>query len=229
MNRRLPVALSLSLGLALLGAVPPFSAKVVGVSEGDNLTVLHGDAIEIVQLYGIDAPENSQPFGTEAEKFLSDLASGKTVSVRPIGADSFGDTIAEVVLPDGRSLAQEMVKAGLAWWDPKAAPEDKLLERLQAEAKAAKRGLWSKPDPVPPWEWENPVHVKYASPTGTTAPAALSNTPAGAAAPARAPGPAGAYAPNNRPRGGGNRPPPSGNHGASGPRNRPNRPQGGRP
>jgi len=195
MKRRRLAALLLALDLSLLAALPEFSAKVVGVSEGDALTVLNDNAIEIVNLYGIDAPENSQPFGAEAGKFLGGLASGKTVTIRPRGADGFGDTVAEVALPDGRLPCREVVKAGFAWWDQKAAPEDKELERLQAEAKAARRGLWADPNPIPPWEWKNPVHVQQMN---LSAPATQVTSPAGASGQARsAPGSAGVSPPSS--------------------------------
>ncbi len=28
-----------------------------------------------------------------------------------------------------------------------------MVEKLEAGAKEAKRGLWADPSPVPPWEW----------------------------------------------------------------------------
>ena len=61
--------------------------------------------------------------------------------------------IGEVWLLDGRSLNQELVKEGYAWWYKSFAPKDKELERLQAEARTAKKGLWVQPNPVPPWEF----------------------------------------------------------------------------
>ncbi len=36
---------------------------------------------------------------------------------------------------------------------PHYAPHDEILSRLEAEAMAAKRGLWSMPNPISPWEW----------------------------------------------------------------------------
>jgi micrococcal nuclease len=57
------------------------------------------------------------------------------------------------LLPDGRNLGRELVRAGLAWWYRPYAPKDALLAELEAEAKVAKRGLWSDQAPVPPWEW----------------------------------------------------------------------------
>ncbi len=59
--------------------------------------------------------------------------------------------MADVILPDGGSLNRSMVRAGMAWWYPKYAPADRELERLESEARAARRGLWSQPNPVPPW------------------------------------------------------------------------------
>ena len=58
-----------------------------------------------------------------------------------------------MILPDGRVLNRELVKAGFAWWYRKYAPGNKALEQLEREAQEAKRGLWAEPEPVPPWEW----------------------------------------------------------------------------
>lgn len=52
-----------------------------------------------------------------------------------------------------RRRARELVRAGLAWWYRHYAPRDRELERLEAQARAARRGLWADKDPVPPWEW----------------------------------------------------------------------------
>ena len=57
------------------------------------------------------------------------------------------------MLPDGRVLNQELVKAGFAWWYRRYAPDDETLVQLEREAREAKRGLWADPDPLPPWEW----------------------------------------------------------------------------
>ncbi len=67
--------------------------------------------------------------------------------------DRYGRTVGEVILPDGRNLNQELVRAGLAWWYVRFAPRDRVLASLQAEASEAKRGLWTDKNPVRPWEW----------------------------------------------------------------------------
>ncbi len=53
--------------------------------------------------------------------------------------------------PDGRSLNQELVTAGLAWWFRKYS-QDLRLGELERQAREAKLGLWAEPHPVPPWE-----------------------------------------------------------------------------
>ena len=58
------------------------NAKVVGVTDGDSVTVLCFKQKEtVVRLYGIDCPERGQPFGKKAKQFTSDLIGGKTVDV----------------------------------------------------------------------------------------------------------------------------------------------------
>ncbi len=78
---------------------------------------------------------------------------GKTVTVQDHGRYRYGRTIGEVILPDGRVLNHEMAKAGFAWWYRRYAPDDGTLAQLEADAKAAKRGLWADPNPLPPWAW----------------------------------------------------------------------------
>ncbi len=51
---------------------------------------------------------------------------------------------------DGTHLNHTLVKDG--WCYRKYAPLDTKLEMLEAVAKAARRGLWADPKPVPPWE-----------------------------------------------------------------------------
>jgi len=140
-------------------AVPPtlpsihFTGKVVGVTDGDNITVLHNGQGEKIRLHGIDCPEKGQAFGTVAKQFTSALAFGKEVTVTVYDTDRYGRTVGTVKLLDGRILNQELVKAGLAWWYRQYAPKDATLERLETEAKNEKSGLWVDPHPVPPWEW----------------------------------------------------------------------------
>ena len=77
---------------------------------------------------------------------------GKVVKVEVKDVDHHR-TVGEVLLPDGRSLNLELVKAGLAWRYVHYAKHDSRLAAAEAETRKAKRGLWSDPNPVPPWDW----------------------------------------------------------------------------
>jgi endonuclease YncB( thermonuclease family) len=125
---------------------------VVGVTDGDTITVLRKGRNEALRLHGIDAPEKGQAFGERAKQFTSGLAFGKTVAVRLKDRDRYGRRIGDVFLPDGRNLNQEVVRAGYAWWY-RGYSADQRLAVLEAEARAARHGLWADPDPQPPWEW----------------------------------------------------------------------------
>lgn len=131
-----------------------FSGEVVGVTDGDTIKVLEHNREIRIRLAEIDCPESSQDFGQKAKQFTSELAFGKDVKLLVKDMDRYGRTVAEVILPDGRSLNRELIKAGLAWWYQHYS-SDETLGQLQEEAKAAKRGLWSMDNPTPPWDFRH--------------------------------------------------------------------------
>lgn len=133
--------------------IPARSSASPTGTDGDTLTLLKGRIQVRVRLHGIDAPETGQDFGSRAKQAASDLVFGQTVTVHPHEIDRYGRTVADVILPNGRSLNREMVGQGMAWWYRAYAAYDAPLASLEARAKGARRGLWSQPDPVPPWAW----------------------------------------------------------------------------
>ena len=124
----------------------------MGASDGDTIKVMRDGREVKIRLDGIDCPERYQAYGTSAKKFTSDHAYGKTVTVVAKGLDRYGRTIGEVILPDGRNLNYELVRAGMAWWYRKHS-DDPRLKVLESEARKANVGLWSRPDAIPPWEF----------------------------------------------------------------------------
>jgi endonuclease YncB( thermonuclease family) len=50
------------------------------------------------------------------------------------------------------NLYLELVKQGWCWWYRKYAPGDTMLEGLEHEARAGRKGLWTDPQQVPPWD-----------------------------------------------------------------------------
>jgi endonuclease YncB( thermonuclease family) len=129
-----------------------FTGKVVGVTDGDTIKVMRSGKAEKIRLAGIDCPERKQAYGTRAKQFTSDMAFGKVVTVKVETVDQYGRTVGEVILPDGRSLNHELVKAGFAWWYRQYS-RDISLGQLEEEARIAKRGLWADPNAIPPWEY----------------------------------------------------------------------------
>jgi micrococcal nuclease len=94
----------------LLAAAEQFTGEVVGISDGDTLSVLREGKAVKVRLHGIDTPEKAQDFGTQARKFTGDMAFQQTVTVDVRATDRYGRLVGEVLLPDGSSLNQEGLK-----------------------------------------------------------------------------------------------------------------------
>lgn len=95
-------------------AASVIEGRVVGVSDGDTVTVLDaGRRQHKFRLLGIDAPEKDQDFGERSKQSLSDLVFGKDVMVEYEKKDRYGRTLGKVVV-GGRSANLEQVRAGLA-------------------------------------------------------------------------------------------------------------------
>src|SRR5688572_3232989 len=58
-------------------AAADFEGLVVAISDGDTVTLLQGNDQVKVRLWGIDAPEKRQAFGTRAQQHLGNLVHGK--------------------------------------------------------------------------------------------------------------------------------------------------------
>lgn len=129
-----------------------WSGKVIAVKDGDTIEILVNTLPIRVRLYGIDCPEKSQAFGQRARQFTSDLIFGKIVKVKVKDTDRYGRSVGEVILPDGRILNYELVKAGLAWWYRQFS-KDPLLKKYEDDARSKGLGLWADPDPKAPWDF----------------------------------------------------------------------------
>jgi endonuclease YncB( thermonuclease family) len=141
--------------------------RVVSVADGDTVTVLVGEREPVkVRLAGIDAPEKAQPFGQRSKENLSRLVFGKPVRVDWDKRDRYGRVVGKVwvqpvscpTCPMTLDVGHAQLTVGLAWWYRKYAgeqsPEDQgAYEFSEQEAKAKRVGLWSEPNPIPPWEW----------------------------------------------------------------------------
>jgi len=126
-----------------------FSGPVVSVLDGDTIEVLHNPHAERIRLSGIDCPEKGQAYGQKAKHAVSALVFGKNVRLQTHGTDKYKRILADVVLPDGTNVNHELVKDGWCWWYRRYVSGNIELEKLEAEAREAQRGLWADPQPVP--------------------------------------------------------------------------------
>lgn len=128
--------------------------KVVGVTDGDTLTVLVNREPIKVRIAGIDAPEKGQPFGNKAKTGLSNLVFGQVVRIEKEKLDKYGRTIGKVFVDNTVDVGGSMVAYGYAWVYRKFA-RDQTLYDYEKTAKSKKLGIWSLPtnQQIPPWKW----------------------------------------------------------------------------
>lgn len=118
-----------------------FEGPVTAVTGADTFEVLRHKKTEKVTLAGITVPAENEP---AARKILFDKLLEKTVKVDV--RDTDGDyKVADVTLKNGWNPATEFLKRGLAVTvdGPHATRE---MQKLQNEAKLARRGLWANGD-----------------------------------------------------------------------------------
>jgi endonuclease YncB( thermonuclease family) len=156
----LMVATILSVLFAAQVHAERLNGRVVGVADGDTVTVLDASRQQHkIRLMGIDAPEKKQAFGNKSKQALSDLVFNKQVSVEFSKTDRYGRTIGKILV-DGLDANLEQVKKGMAWHYKQYQKEQSSVDRTayaKAEelAKAKKLGLWFDPSPTPPWDFRH--------------------------------------------------------------------------
>jgi micrococcal nuclease len=144
----------LLLALAAGPPAPSFQASVIGVADGDTITVLRDHQQTRIRLDGIDCPEGGQAFGARAKQFTSSLVFGRDVRIEPRDTDRYGRTVARVYV-ETKDVSLELVKAGFAW-HYKQYSNDPTLSQAEIEARNARAGLWADPHAVAPWEFRHP-------------------------------------------------------------------------
>lgn len=130
-----------------------FQGKVVGVSDGDTITVLvNGREQRKVRLNNIDAPESKQAYGQRAKQAMSNMVYGKTVFVATKKQDRYGRYLGEVYLPPNSNVNKSMVEYGFAWAYREYLSDQSYLD-LEYKARANKAGLWADPHAMYPQDF----------------------------------------------------------------------------
>ena len=137
----------LLLASCVLCASPPSQARVTKVIDGDTIEIAGGFKVRYI---GINTPEvypQREWYGLEAWRKNEELVGGKVVRLEKDVSerDRYGRLLRYVYV-DGLFVNAELVRQGYA--RAKAYPPDtkyqELLERLEAQARAAGRGLWKR-------------------------------------------------------------------------------------
>ena len=158
LNHIAAVLLRATLWGLMLAALPAWAetlhGKVVGVADGDTLTILSPNSTQTrIRLFGIDAPEKSQAFGHKSKVSLSDLVFGRDVDVVVETQDRYGRTVGTVI-HRGSDVNLEQVRRGMAWVYLKYSRDPNYLE-AETGARTTHRGLWIDEDPMPPWVYRH--------------------------------------------------------------------------
>lgn len=151
---------------------------VVGVAEGDRITVNSFGTEIRVRLYGVAAPQTTkvdkftgfykagQPFAEEAFRALSTKVLHQQVKVEirrtVVLKEEQKQVAVAVVYLDGRNINLEMIAEGWGWAYPR------LLSRFdhahyfaaQRNARCKRNGLWLQEHPLPPWEFKPQLRVR---------------------------------------------------------------------
>ena len=123
--------------------------------DGDSVDAPNGQKM---RLNCIDAPEYDQAGGAQATQHLGHLIR-RGVRVRRVGWDNYNRALVILLPPKGKKepINLQMVRQGHAWVFGGAGSncgiDRAALCEAESEARQARRGLWGKRRPVPPYLW----------------------------------------------------------------------------
>jgi len=120
-----------------------FTGTVDRVIDGDTVKIKLDDKTERVRLFGIDSPELKKKYGQQAKDFVKSQLEGKTVKVIWQERDKYKRIVGTIYLGE-TNINHLIVAEGWAKWYRFFAPDDKELERLEKQARKAKKGIWAK-------------------------------------------------------------------------------------
>lgn len=138
------------------------------VIDGDTF-----DAFVRFRLSGVDAPESDQVYqrsdgtflhaGAEATKALADMLRGGTLECIKAGISY--DRIVAYCTVDGKDIAAQLVRRGLAFHDPKYSSGwyKKLLAIREAQARDEQIGIWQVENPERPKPYRDRVKAEKAA------------------------------------------------------------------
>lgn len=131
--------------------------NVIGITDGDTLTLLVDRQAYKVRIAGIDAPEKRQAWGEKSKTNLSRLAFNQDAVAECPKVDRWGRQICKITV-NTVDIGLEQIKDGMAWWYRKyskeqSADDQSAYESAELMAKLRRLELWADANPVPPWDF----------------------------------------------------------------------------
>ena len=130
---------------------------VTRVVDGDTVEMEIDGKLVNVRLFGIDAPEMSQPFGQKSKDFLARRILNEELIVIPRDVDSYDRLVAGLYRSSDKGISS--ISIGITYEGFGWAYREYLKEELEfyllseTDARKHKRGLWVADAAVPPWVW----------------------------------------------------------------------------
>jgi len=127
-----------------------YTGTVTKIVDGDTIHVKDdfGNK-QIIRLFGIDTPEKRQAFGMEAKAFMASIAENKRVSVDTVNLGKY-NRISAIVTVNNQCIAEQLLKAGLAF---ASGTNHRLANHyfaLQEQASVKQIGMWKNGKPQNP-------------------------------------------------------------------------------
>lgn len=126
---------------------------VAQVINGKSLILATGETLRLASIQAPNMPDNDatprpgEPLAEEAKAALERLVGGQSVTFTPVpdSPDRRGRIVAELFDQNGQSVQEALIRAGYAmvYSFPDHRAPAKLWLALEAEARAAKRGIWA--------------------------------------------------------------------------------------
>lgn len=140
-----------------------YPGSVTQVADGDTVRFQTATGELRIRIDSIDAPERDagprrpgQPFASASQAHLQRWVKGRELVARCFEVDQYDRSVCDLIDANGESAARAQVQAGYAWAYTAAKGRylrDDALVTLQAQARAAGRGLWQNRQVIPPWVW----------------------------------------------------------------------------
>lgn len=140
------------------GSHPPLelTGTVTHNHDGDTINLQTADhGLVKIRLSGVDAPETGQGYWKMARNHLSTVTRGQTTTAWCYKTDQYDREVCHVRV-GSTDLSLDLIRRGYAWYAAMFGHElsreqQAAYTEAETQAQAARLGLWSDSDPMPPW------------------------------------------------------------------------------